>query len=248
MDEARAIEVVSALVGDIDLWADIEYQQRRSRSPDLGLLAELRDKVVENAYIAREIARSLGEHEIAERLREGDSSTKAGSWQVARAAAVELRTLLGRREEIAEIIGALGPSLPSASLHHTVWESAAPLWHDGHPRQAVQTAGTALEGLLQRFTGPSVSGENLAVLFSTTGPVPGSPRLRVRDIAPEAKTWRSIHDGAAALVRGAMMAIRNLMSHPGWPDPDENEALEMIAVLSYVARLVDRCDLVSADE
>ncbi|MDT5312146.1 MAG: hypothetical protein QOE74_1166 [Mycobacterium sp.] len=32
------------------------------------------------------------------------------------------------------------------------------------------------------------------------------------------------------------------MAHPGWPEPTPNEALEMLAVLSYVARLVDRSD------
>jgi hypothetical protein len=34
-----------------------------------------------------------------------------------------------------------------------------------------------------------------------------------------------MHEGAAGLVRGAMMAIRNVVSHPGWPDPEDDEAL-----------------------
>lgn len=41
-----------------------------------------------------------------------------------------------------------------------------------------------------------------------------------------------------------MLAVRNLVSHPGWPDPPEVEALEMLAVMSYVAHLSDRCDVV----
>lgn len=40
------------------------------------------------------------------------------------------------------------------------------------------------------------------------------------------------------------MTVRNLVSHPGWPDPTEDEGLEMLAVLSYVARMADRCDIV----
>jgi len=51
---------------------------------------------------------------------------------------------------------------------------------------------------------------------------------------------------AAALVRGAFLAVRNLVSHPGWPEPDPGEALEMIAVLSHVAHLVGRSDTITA--
>ena len=36
------------------------------------------------------------------------------------------------------------------------------------------------------------------------------------------------------------------MSHPGWPDPTADEALEMLAVLSLVAHLADRADTVTA--
>jgi len=105
---------------------------------------------------------------------------------------------------------------------------------------------TALEGLLQGIAGPGVSGESLAVLFSTTDPTAGSPRLRLRTVDPASKTWRSAHEGTAALVRGAFMGVRNLMSHPGWPDPSPSEALEMLAVLSYIARLVDQSDTAEA--
>jgi Protein of unknown function (Hypoth_ymh) len=90
-----------------------------------------------------------------------------------------------------------------------------------------------------------LTGEKLAVLFSTSPPVSGSPRLRVRGLDEDTPTWKSVHDGAAGLVRGAMMAVRNLVSHPGWPDPSDEEALEMLAVMSNVAHLVDRCDPVT---
>ena len=56
--------------------------------------------------------------------------------------------------------------------------------------------------------------------------------------------WSVAHEGASALVRGAFMGVRNLVSHPGWPDPNPPEALEMLAVLSYVARLADNSDRV----
>ena len=43
---------------------------------------------------------------------------------------------------------------------------------DGHIRPAVQTAATALEGLLQAVAEPGVSGENLAIVFSVRDPTP----------------------------------------------------------------------------
>jgi Protein of unknown function (Hypoth_ymh) len=89
-----------------------------------------------------------------------------------------------------------------------------------------------------------VSGENLAALFSTKDPTGESSRLRLRNLDPASKTWTSAHEGAAALVRGAFMGVRNLVSHPGWSDPSPSEALEMLAVLSYVARLVDLSDAI----
>jgi hypothetical protein len=64
-------------------------------------------------------------------------------------------------------------------------------------------------------------------------------------VSVESKTWRSAHEGAAALVRGAFLGVRNLVSHPGWPDPSEHEALEMLAVLSLVAHLVDRSEVLT---
>jgi hypothetical protein len=63
-------------------------------------------------------------------------------------------------------------------------------------------------------------------------------------VDPSAKTRRSAREGSAALIRGALMAVRNLVSHPGWPDPSPSEALEMLAVLSYVARLVHTAEIV----
>ncbi len=164
----------------------------------------------------------------------------------ARVAIVEAVAILSQREELSAIVGPVGPRLAASHLHPVIWSAAAGLWDDGHRRAAVQTAATALEGLLQVVAGPGVSGEALAALFSVGDPVSGTPRLRLREVAPESKTWKSAHEGAAALVRGAFLGVRNLMAHPGWPDPTADEALEMLAVISYVAHLMDRADTVTA--
>jgi len=100
-----------------------------------------------------------------------------------------------------------------------------------------------LESKLQRVAGGGVSGESLAGLFSLADPVEAFPRLRFRFLDAASKTWKSAHDGAGALVRGAFMGIRNLVSHSGWPEPTASEALEMLAVLSYAARLSERAEI-----
>ena len=209
-------------------------------------LMELTDQVRRQARLAQQIATGMGEHAISSRILEHSEGLYGGHpWQQARTAIIELEAALDQREELADILGPVGPQLSVTAMHPTVWNAAAGLWDNGHPRQAVQTAGQALEGMLQVHAGAGLSGERLAALFSTSDSGPGSPRLRIRDLDPGSETWKSAHEGAAGLVRGAMMAVRNLVSHPGWPDPTEDEALEMLAVLSYVARLADRCDLVT---
>jgi hypothetical protein len=98
----------------------------------------------------------------------------------ARVALVEAIAILEQREALAEIVGRVGSLLSASQMHPNIWGRAAGLWDDGHLRAAVQTAATALEGLLQRIAGPGVSGDSLAVLFSTNDPTAGSPRLRLR--------------------------------------------------------------------
>lgn len=131
------------------------------------------------------------------------------------------------REELTEIGGPVGPRLSASELPQVIWGSAAPLWDDGHYRSAVQAAGGALEAKLQANAGPGVRAGS-RYPFSLKDPTPESPRLRLRDIDtdPASKTRTSAHEGAAFLVRGAFMGVRNLVSHPGWPEPDHSEALE----------------------
>ena len=190
----------------------------------------------------------MGEEELAERVVEHEEGMYGGHpFTQARVAIVEAIAILAQREELAEIVGPVGPRLSASELHPAIWGAAAGLWDDGHYRAAVQTAATALEGLLQAVAGPAVSGENLAALFSTNDRAAAGPHLRLRELEPGSKTWKSAHEGAAALVRGAFMGVRNLVSHPGWPEPEHGEALEMLAVLSYVGRLVDRSDAQPAE-
>jgi hypothetical protein len=250
MNETLAVETMREVVELIDRygaiyderWHDLGFGQTHDElQPQLDALE---DKVRKRTRLAYDIAQKLGEDVLAANIRERQEGAHGGHpWQQARKTIIELIAILSQREELAEIIGPVGPRLETAELHPVIWEAAARLWDDGHHRAAVQTAAAALEGKLQAIAGPAVAGETLASLFSATAPTADSPRLRLRGIDPDSKTWKSAHEGASAMVRGAFLAVRNLVSHPGWPEPGHAEGLEMIAVLSFVAHLVDRADL-----
>ncbi len=250
MDESRALERLQAIVALLDeygkvydaRWAGAGFGDTRD---DLHpRLVGLEDQVRRQVRLASDIASAMGERELASRVSEHAEGTYGGHpWQQARKAILELDAILDQREELAAIVGPTGPQLSVNAMHPGIWSAAAALWDDGHPCQAVQTAGQALEGLLQVHAGAGVTGERLAGLFSTSPPTSTSPRLRFRGLDEGTPTWKSVHEGAAGLVRGAMMAVRNLVSHAGWADPPEDRALEMLAVMSYVAHLADSCDL-----
>ncbi|TCC48056.1 hypothetical protein E0H73_43025 [Kribbella pittospori] len=251
MNEGLAHERLAGVLEVIDRWGEL-YDRRwgKRRLPEQPALAEQVDEGLDivraRVKLAHDVIAAMGETKLAERVTEHEEGLYGGHpFTQARVAIVEAIAILAQREELADIIGPVGPRLSASELHPIIWGAAARLWDDRHFRAAVQTAAAALEGLLQGVAGPGVSGENLALLFSAKDPTPGSPRLRLRGVDPASKTWTSGHEGAAALVRGAFMGVRNLVSHPGWPDPSPSEALEMLAVLSYVARLVVLSDALS---
>jgi len=252
VNDALAHERLVGVLKLIDRWGEL-YNRRwgkRGHARDGSLAAQvdtLIDEVRTRTKLAHDVIAAMGEEALSAKVVENEEGLDGGHpFTQARVAIVEAIAILAQQEELTEIVGPVGPRLVASELHPTIWGSAAKLWDDNHMRPAVQTAATALEGLLQGIAGPGVSGENLAILFSPSDPTPGSPRFRLRDVDPASKTWKSAHEGAAALVRGAFMGVRNLVSHPGWPDPTPSEALEMLAVLSYVAHLIQRSDVVQS--
>ena len=181
---------------------------------------------------------------LAKKLRSVDPVI---THQNKRDASRELWGAINTMGETADILGPQGPKLAAQDLHPWVWNAAAALWSDGHRRAAVQAAATALFDTyapaklgLQRDTrgGADLMGK----AFSKDPPGPGAPRLRFTAITLGTPEWNSAHEGAMKLGQGAAQAIRNLTTHD-LSEPDEQEALEMLAVLSYVARLVDKADV-----
>ena len=147
-----------------------------------------------------------------------------------------------RRDEIFE---PAGPKLKAAQLHPWVWNAALDLWNDGHYREAVQAAATAVERQTKlKIDRGDLGGTKLYAEAFTLKTRPGIPKLRFRHL--EAQTsdgsstqdWNSAHDGAAAFGRGCSLGIRNLVSH-SIDAVSEHVALEHVAALSVLARWVD---------
>ena len=159
-------------------------------------------------------------------------------------ALIELQAHLASKSELDEILGDQGPNLAAEGMHDRVWGAAARLWDDGHPRQAIQAAAQSVESQLQaKIRKADKQGQDLAQAFSIADPTPEWPRLRIPNLEPGSSTFTSVDDGAAFLVRAVFKLIRNLASHEGAPEPEEAEALEQLATLSLLARLVDSCQV-----
>ena len=182
---------------------------------------------------------------IATRLQE-----KSLGWPYyeALAASQQLAGLPGSREEEERILGPVGPKLAAANLHPWVWNAAVNLWDDGHLREAVQAAATALfdHHLPAKLgvPGPTSSKDRISQAFQTAAPAAGKPRLRLDDYPDGSANWTSQHEGAQFFGMGCAQLIRNLATHTG-AQPDEQDALEQLAALSMLARLIEPAKVVS---
>ena len=136
------------------------------------------------------------------------------------------------------------PGLDPDALHPWVVDAAARLWRDGHQRQAVQAAASALENWLRAKTGiHHGSAASLAAsAFSSADPTPDAPRLRFAGFDPPGSDgWKSAHDGAGAFGRGCFLRIRNLYTHHNGKPGQED--LEALAALSLLARWIESAEV-----
>jgi hypothetical protein len=156
----------------------------------------------------------------------------------AKSAASQLRAVA---EDLREHLGGAElPAISAAALHPWVAEAAGRLWADGHRREAVQTAATAVENWLRAKLGlhEGSAASLVASAFSAKPAAARSPRLRVPEVRPVGSdAWKNAHEGAGAFGRGCFMRIRNLYTHN--QGQDEQSDLEALAALSLLARWID---------
>jgi hypothetical protein len=155
-------------------------------------------------------------------------------------AAEELVGRIRSVEEEEALFGIQGPKLAAAQMHRWVWDAAAGLWENGHRREAIQAAATAIFDfqLPAKLGVPAGQPRDLANSFSTDPPTAQQPRLRLPGYTPGDRSWTNAHDGAKFLGFACGAGIRNIATHTV-TQPDEPLALEALAALSLFARWCD---------
>lgn len=154
---------------------------------------------------------------------------------------------LGRLEAMIEKAEAEAPPTVGAeAMHPLVWGAAARLWRDGHYRESVTAAADALVAQLKVMTKRNDVAETALwqETFSNQEPVPGKPRLRWPGHSSD-RDVSTMNAGLRQFAPGVQMTIRNPSAH-GTVDLDKQAALERLAVLSLLARFIDKCELVEA--
>jgi Protein of unknown function (Hypoth_ymh) len=219
------------------------YNAIGSTSPENPQLRESDNRIQEQLPLIMRIA-ERADPELADMLKK---DSFGWPYYRVREASRQLAALLDSLEEAEQILGPVGPKLATANLHPWIWNAAVILWDDGHRREAVQAATVALfDSHLPAKLGvpakPSAK-DLVAQAFSTDPPTAGSPRLRLDDYPDPSPSWTSQHDGAKFFGMGCAQLIRNLVTHGA--QPDEQTALEQLASLSLLARLIERAGVAS---
>jgi hypothetical protein len=161
MNDALAHECLQGVLETIDKWGGLYDRCWGHVPPSYHKHLELHstveagiDEVRKRTRLARDVVVGMGEKNLALMIEEHEEGAYGGHpFTQARVAIVEAIAILTQREELAAIVGPVGPRLSASELHPNIWSAAAKLWDDGHYRQAVGTAASALEGLLQAVAG-----------------------------------------------------------------------------------------------
>lgn len=184
---------------------------------------------------------------ILHRLDPDMNAIDVGEWagvQAARNAAHRGLGILDDYDELDRRLAPNAPVLPADQMHPWVWDAARTLWQSTHYRQAVHAGVTSVNAHTQTKLGRrDVSDDKLVQeAFSEKPPEPGKPRLRIPG-DPADPTVQSRQRGALQLGLACFFAIRNPAAHETneW---SEQQALEQLATLSVLARLIDRCQIV----
>lgn len=156
-----------------------------------------------------------------------------------------VRRALGALRDQSEVEERLKPESPvivADRLHPRVWAAASLVWDTGEYRAAMQQATISLSAHIRSRSGSRLRDRKLvAQVFSHEPPKPDAPRLHLPGDSDD-DAWLSRQQGLHLLAQGAFAGIRNVAAHED--DPwTEQEALELLAVLSTLARWTDLAEL-----
>lgn len=145
------------------------------------------------------------------------------------------------------------PGFAPSQLHRLVWTAAAAHWTTHHYRVAVREASEALTSHWRTKLGrEDADGTPFwQQTLSPGDPAPGRPKL-VWPGDDADKTVRSMRagleplaKGLADLASGLNLTVRNPTTHSR-TDLTEQEGLERLAEYSYLARMLDQCEVRAA--
>lgn len=146
------------------------------------------------------------------------------------------------------------PAFAPAKFHPVVWGAAASYWTAHKYRVAVREAAEGLtihwkERLGRRNVDDTVFWQQT---LAPGDPAPGQPKL-VWPGEEESKTTKSMREGLGhvakglnALATGLNLTVRNVTTHTQ-DELDEQGAMERLAAYSYLAGLLDGCEVRRAD-
>lgn len=146
------------------------------------------------------------------------------------------------------------PAFSPAQLHPVVWSAAAVHWTTHQHRVAVREAA---EGLVlhwkQRLGRHDVDDTVFwQQTLSVGDPAPGKPKLAWPG-DPDSKSGKSMRGGLEPLAKslvqlatGVNLTIRNITTHTR-EELSEQEAMERLSAYSYLARLLDECEVRTVD-
>ncbi|MGY1855399.1 TIGR02391 family protein [Modestobacter sp. SYSU DS0290] len=157
--------------------------------------------------------------------------------------------ILADQGKLERALAPRGPELRAAGLHPWVWEAAAPYWPGGHYRSAVATAAGSVSLRVQsKLDRWDVADDALMTESLSPSPAaPGRPRLRL-PITPGRPFEEALQSGALAFARGVYALLRNPATHNVTEEWGEQRALESLAALSLLARVLDDASIEQVEQ
>jgi hypothetical protein len=164
-----------------------------------------------------------------------------------REAILRAEGVLRDRKAVEQAFAPGGPKFQASGFHPWVWETAAPLWTTKHYRLAVAAAAGNLslkvQAKLDRWDLHDAA--LMAEALSDKPAAPGRPKLRV-PATPGRPFEEALQSGAMHFARGVFSLLRNPATHNVTEAWSEQRALEGLAALSVLARVLDEATVEKA--
>lgn len=176
--------------------------------------------------------------------------------QNVRTTAATVRGRLGTMIVEAEAASESGvPGFAPSALHPTIWAAAAAHWTTHQYRVAIREAAEALTIDWKARLGRNDVDDTVfwQQTLSPGEPEPNKPKLAWPG-DPTDKTTRSMRGGLEPLAKslnllatGLNLTVRNVTTHTR-DELSEQEGMERLAAYSYLARLLDVCEIRSTED